>query len=264
MITVMSGQVVDIFDRDFRELYAVSEKLNLYKEFHVNQPAHKNIATTPTKSEPKRPFSPATTSRFQVSLGDSPKGDVQVPAHKYYNPKYLLVTGDMPRPPASLQELTPRMRQSILEDVSEEMNPERLQLSSSEKMDRLSPLLSGAQNETSSNKGQWSLRKKLFGRTSGRLSVSSQASSTGPSPDLPSPTDDVVNSKKSPQKSSSKSKKQVKSKQRVASEPVINSSQDNDSKFTDCAHAATTSYSSILMTILKYNLILETNISKTK
>lgn len=233
MITVMSGQVVDNFDRDFRELYAVSEKLNLYKEFHVNQPANKNIATTPTKLEPKRPFSPVTTSRFQVSLGDSPKADIQVPAHKYYNPKYLLVTGDIPHPPASLQELTPKMRQSILEDVSEEINPERLQLSSSEKMDRLSPLLSEAQKETSSNKGQWTLRKKLFGKTSGRLSVSSQASSTCPSPTLPSPTNEAVNSKKSPRKS--KSKKQVKTNQRVASEPVINSSQDNDSKFTKCA-----------------------------
>lgn len=241
MITVMSGQVVDVFDRDFRELYAVSEKLDLYKDFHVNPPASKNIATTPTKLEPKRPFSPVTTSRFQVTLGDSPKPDVQVPAHKYYNPKYLLVTGDIPRPTGSLQELTPRMRQSILDDVSVEMNPDRLQLSSSEKLDRLSPLLSEAQNEnvneTSStlpDEGRYSLNKKLFGKTLSRLSVSSQARDTCPSP---THTDEMVKSRKSPSKSASRSKKQTKTKklnQRVASEPIINSSQDNEGKFTKC------------------------------
>ncbi|CAG12516.1 unnamed protein product, partial [Tetraodon nigroviridis] len=36
MITVMTGQVVDFFDRDFRELYAISEKLDLFKEFHIS------------------------------------------------------------------------------------------------------------------------------------------------------------------------------------------------------------------------------------
>lgn len=243
MITVMSGQVVDAFDQDFRQLYAVSEKLDLYREFHVNPPANKNIATTPTKVEPKRPFSPITTSRFQVTLGDSPKADVQVPAHKYYNPKYLLVTGDIPRPTSSLQELTPKMRQSILEDVSGELNPERLQLSSSEKMDRLSPLLSDAQkenlNETSStlsDKGRNSLKKKLLWKTSSRLSVSSQARDTSPSPTVPSHTDEMVKSKKSSSKPAFRSKRQSKNmNQRVASEPVINSSQDNDSKFSICA-----------------------------
>lgn len=235
MITVMSGQVVDVFDRDFRELYAVSEKLDLYKEFHVNPPASKSTATTPTSLEPKRPFSPVTTSRFQVTLGDSPKADVQVPAHKYYNPKYLLVTGDIPRSTGSLQELTPKMRQSILDDVSVEMNPERRQQFGSEKMDRLSPMLSEAQNENvneTSGKGH-SLKKKLFGRTSSRLSVSSQAK--GSSPTAPSPTDEVVKSKKSPSKSASRIKKQTKKMNRVASEPAINSSEDNESKFTKCA-----------------------------
>lgn len=243
MITVMSGQVVDFFDRDFRELYAVSEKLHLYKEFHVKPPASKNIVTTPTTLEPKRPFSPVTTSRFQVSLGDSPKAGVQVPAHKYHNPKYLLMMGDLPRPSGSLQELTPKMRQSILEDVCEELNPERLQLSSSEKMNRLSPLPSQGQdeklNESGSpvqDKGRWSFRKKLFVKTSSRLSVSSQASGTSPSPTVPSHTEEAAKSKKSPRKSVFNSKKQVKKMdQRVASEPVINSSQDSDSKFTECA-----------------------------
>lgn len=238
MITVMSGQVVDVFDRDFRELYAVSEKLNLYREFHVNPPANKNVATTPTKLEPKRPFSPVTTSRFQVSLGDSPKADIQVPAHKYHNPKYLLVTGDIPRPTSSLQELTPKMRQSILDDVSGEMNPERgLAVSGSEKMDRLSPLLSQESLKEASSplpdKGRWTLRKKkLFGKTSSRLSLSSQGSGTCPSPAAPAPTDEAATSRKASRKSAFKSMLQVKKMGRVASEPVIDSSQDSDSKFT--------------------------------
>uniref|UniRef100_A0A7N6A2H3 Scaffolding anchor of CK1 domain-containing protein n=1 Tax=Anabas testudineus TaxID=64144 RepID=A0A7N6A2H3_ANATE len=96
MITVMTGQVVDFFDRDFRELYAVSEKLNLYKEFHVSPPAAKAAGVTRSRAESIRPPLPATTSRFQVSLGDTQNTNIQVPAHKYYNPKYLLALGEIP------------------------------------------------------------------------------------------------------------------------------------------------------------------------
>lgn len=227
MITVMSGQVVDVFDRDFRELYAVSEKLNLYKEFHVDPPANMTAAATPTKLEPKRPFAAGTTSRFQVSLGDSPKADIQVPAHKYHNPKYLLVTGGLPRPSGSLQELTPQVRQSILEDVSGETN---LQL-----MDRLSPLLSeesGNESRSASpEKGRWSFKKKLLGKTLSRPSVSSQASGTGPAPTTPAPTGEAAQRKKSSRKSAFKTSKQVKKTNRVSSEPVINFSEDSESKF---------------------------------
>ncbi|XP_063061382.1 protein FAM83F [Engraulis encrasicolus] len=97
LITVLSGQAVDFFDNDFRELYAVSEKLDLYKEFHISRP--KPLVRTATV-EPKRPpLAAVSTSRFQVTLGDS-KGPLQggelnlkVPEHKYYNPKYQLAFG---------------------------------------------------------------------------------------------------------------------------------------------------------------------------
>lgn len=179
---VMSGQVLDVFDQDFRELYAISEKLNLYKEFHVNPPAAKVLATTPSKAEPKRPFAQTATSRFQVTLGDSPKADVQVPAHKYYNPKYLLVTGDISRPTGSLQDLRPKKSGSILPHDLGEINAEVPQQSLSEKMDRLSPLLSEADSEIwkaknkahPEKKGWNTLKKRLSKKPSSRPSVSSQ------------------------------------------------------------------------------------------
>lgn len=240
MITVMRGQVVDDFDRDFRELYAVSQKLNLYREFHVNPPSDKTVVATPTKFEPKRPFLPATTSRFQVTLGDSPKTGIQVPAHKFYNPKYLLATGNIPKSTGSLQELTPRKRQSILADVTGELNPERLPaLTSSEKMDRLSPLPSEGQRDmneatsTPDKKGWDSLKRALSRKKPSRLSVSSPPSGACPSPTASTHTEEVENSKKSLRRSLFKSKKQANNmSQRVASEPAINSSQDNDSKST--------------------------------
>ncbi|XP_034044782.1 protein FAM83F [Thalassophryne amazonica] len=137
MITVMTGQVVDFFDRDFRELYAISEKLDLFKEFSVSQPTN-TTATLRSKVGPKRPPLPATTSRFQVSLGDSRSPDIQVPAHKYYNPKYFLALGvTPPRPTGSLHE-PGTLKGYPLANVPEE--PGRPRLAISEKMDRLSPL----------------------------------------------------------------------------------------------------------------------------
>ncbi|KAJ3615370.1 hypothetical protein NHX12_018935 [Muraenolepis orangiensis] len=97
MITVMSGQVVEAFDRDFRELYAVSEPLDLYQELHVARPSNP-VAPPRPKLPPKRLTLPATTSRFQMSLGDSLHIPLQVPAHKYHNPKYQLALGDMAKP----------------------------------------------------------------------------------------------------------------------------------------------------------------------
>lgn len=137
MITVMTGQVVESFDRDFRELYAVSEKLDLYKEFHVEPPAAAAAPLRPRVGTVRPPL-PATTSRFQVSLGDSRKA-IQVPVHKYYNPKYSLAFGDVQRPPASLQEPGPT-RGSALAEVPEEMDPGRPRVTSSLKQDRMSPL----------------------------------------------------------------------------------------------------------------------------
>ncbi|XP_047434784.1 protein FAM83F [Mugil cephalus] len=164
MITVMTGQVVDFFDRDFRELYAISQKLNLYKEFHVTAPT----AAPPVLSKvgSKRPALPATTSRFQVTLGDSRKADIQVPAHKYNNPKYLLAFADVPRPSGSLQEKGPN-RGLVMADLLE--GPRQ---ASSVTMDRSNPLPSEASNEsfrrhngiTQEKKGWAALKQRLSKR----------------------------------------------------------------------------------------------------
>ncbi|CAJ1052937.1 protein FAM83F [Xyrichtys novacula] len=145
MITVMTGQVVDFFDQDFRELYAISDKMDLYKEFHVSPPAANKTETL----RPKRPPLPATTSRFQVTLGESRKADIQVPAHKFYNPKYSLVFGDNPpRPPGSLQAPGPKRKQTLAEVLEEmEMETEKPKVTSSDKTERMSPLSAVAQLE---------------------------------------------------------------------------------------------------------------------
>uniref|UniRef100_A0A1A8AMX8 Family with sequence similarity 83, member F n=1 Tax=Nothobranchius furzeri TaxID=105023 RepID=A0A1A8AMX8_NOTFU len=146
MITVTTGQVVDFYDRDFRELYAISEKLDLYREFHLSSPTTNSTATLRSKAAPKRPPLPATTSRFQVSLGDSRNPEIQVPAHKFYNPKYELAFGNVPRPTGSLHELGAK-QDTILAEVSKEGNNGRPRVASSEKMDWMSPLPSEAPSE---------------------------------------------------------------------------------------------------------------------
>ncbi|KAM8844242.1 protein FAM83F [Spinachia spinachia] len=90
-ITVMSGQIVDFFDTDFRELYAVSEEVDLYGEFNFTKPPIAMPVRVP-KVERIQPL-PVSMSRFQVSVGDSRQADLKVPAHKYHNPKYSLVFG---------------------------------------------------------------------------------------------------------------------------------------------------------------------------
>lgn len=240
MITVMTGQVVDLFDRDFRELFAISEKLDLYKEFHIGPPATNTTATIRSKVGPKRPPLPATTSRFQVSLGDSRKADIQVPAHKYYNPKYLLAFGDVPRPTGSLQERGPK-RGSVLAETPEELDPERPRLASSEKMDRLSPLPTEAPSEifktpnrAPQDKKGWLTFKRKFlrGKSSSKLSIDSLAGSRCPSPTAPSPTDENEDSfdviVKSPSKP--RGKKPSTLGRRTVSEQVVNTAHDNESK----------------------------------
>ncbi|XP_017337570.1 protein FAM83F [Ictalurus punctatus] len=106
IITVMSGQIVDFFDRDFRELYAISRELNLFKEFSISK---RNTAASTRVTVPTRPALPAT-SRFQVSLGD--KGTLKVPAHKYHNPKYLLALGNLPDDISSPDDLINKMVES--------------------------------------------------------------------------------------------------------------------------------------------------------
>ncbi|XP_040046129.2 protein FAM83F [Gasterosteus aculeatus] len=106
-VTVMSGQIVDSFDTDFRELYAVSEEVDLYGEFNVTKPPIAAPIRKP-KVERIQPLA-VSMSRFQVSVGDSRQADLKVPAHKYHNPKYSLVFGKGAALTGSLQDLsTPR------------------------------------------------------------------------------------------------------------------------------------------------------------
>lgn len=238
MITVMTGQVVDFFDRDFRELYAISEKLNLYKEFHVSPPAANTTATLRSKVGPKRPPLPATTSRFQVSLGDSRKADIQVPAHKYYNPKYSLVFGDIQRPTGSLQEPGPK-RGSVLAEVPEDMDPDKPRVTSSEKVERLSPLPSEAPTEsfkktngvTQDKKGRAPWRQKFTLRKSSSKLLDVDL----PGSTCPSPTETMDNIEdsfevviKTPPKS--KSKMPHKLGRRTESQQTVNTTQDTESK----------------------------------
>lgn len=104
-ITVMSGQIVDFFDNDFRELYAVSDKVDLYREFHISKPSLP-VSVLKTPAEPNRPPVPVSTSRFQVLLEDTKKTDLKVPAYKYHNPKYSLVVGNSLGITGSLQDLS--------------------------------------------------------------------------------------------------------------------------------------------------------------
>ncbi|KAM4594256.1 protein FAM83F [Fundulus diaphanus] len=227
MITVMTGQVVDLFDRDFRELYAMSEKLDLYKEFHVSPPTSSVTATVRSKLEPKRPPLPATTSRFQVSLGDSRNAAIQVPAHKYYNPKYSLVFGDIPRPPRSLQNDVPKWD---IANVPEEEGSQRS--ASSLKLDQSSPLPSEAPSENfettkkvtqGKKKGfSWKLRKN---KSSSKTSVKDIGS---PSPTDTPPDDKIEDGfvvvEGTPTKGSKKH-----SNRRKSSQQTVNTAQDRES-----------------------------------
>ncbi len=104
-ITVMSGQIVDFFDNDFRELYAVSDKVDLYREFHISKPALP-VPVLKTPAEPYKLTVPVSMSRFQISVGDTKQADLKVPAHKYHNPKYSLVVGNSLGVTGSLQDLS--------------------------------------------------------------------------------------------------------------------------------------------------------------
>ncbi|XP_061770560.1 uncharacterized protein LOC133561236 [Nerophis ophidion] len=180
MITVMTGQVVEFFDHDFRELYAISEKLDLFKEFHVSPPASR-LATVRSKAGPKRPpLAAATTSRFQVSLGETRNANIQVPAHKYYNPKYSLLYPDAPPPARSLQG--PPKGLDLL------LIPGTPQVTTSEKLDHLSPLPSEPvefkkPNGVPPEKKKLSLKHKFSKKlSSSKLSINSTASKAGPAP----------------------------------------------------------------------------------
>uniref|UniRef100_A0A3B1J782 Family with sequence similarity 83 member Fb n=1 Tax=Astyanax mexicanus TaxID=7994 RepID=A0A3B1J782_ASTMX len=140
MITIMSGQIVDFYDNDFRELYAISEKLDLFKEFHISKT---NTGTLGRAPVPKRPTLPAT-SRFQVSLGDA--GTLKVPEHKYYNPKYMLAFAEIPGPRGSLPDLSGKKQaEASPEELASERTPVQ---GGSEKMNTLARTASPAAEGT--------------------------------------------------------------------------------------------------------------------
>lgn len=105
IVSVLSGQTVDFFDQDFRELYAASDQVDLYKEFNITKPPVPVPAPRP-KAEPLPPPLPVSASRFQISVDDAKKVDLKVPAHKYHNPKYSLVFGTSRGFTGSLQDLS--------------------------------------------------------------------------------------------------------------------------------------------------------------
>lgn len=111
-ITVMSGQIVDFFDNDFRELYAVSEQVDLHREFNITKPVLPAALRKP-KVEQILPL-PISTSRFQVSV-DSKQTDLKVPAHKFHNPKYSLVFGNSLGLTRSLQDLSTQKNSLVSE-----------------------------------------------------------------------------------------------------------------------------------------------------
>ncbi|XP_066563205.1 protein FAM83F isoform X2 [Amia ocellicauda] len=105
VVTIMSGQVVEFFDSDFRELYAVSKALDLYKELRISAPSKPKATPVPVKAEP-RPNHIPITSRFQADPVTVTLGNIRAPAHKYHNPKYSLVVGNTMGLTNSCQDLT--------------------------------------------------------------------------------------------------------------------------------------------------------------
>lgn len=163
-ITVMTGQTVDSFDHDFRELYAVSEQVDLYREFNITKPPIPTPITKP-KVEPIRPL-PVSVSRFQVSVNDSRQIDLKVPAHKYHNPKYSLVFGNTRGLTGSLQDLStttdtvvggPIQRNGLQNSI---VHPSR---NSREKVDQASPQSPGSPAEEEDEDGKGLKKNQTVG-----------------------------------------------------------------------------------------------------
>lgn len=163
-ITVMTGQTVDSFDHDFRELYAVSEQVDLYREFNITKPPIPTPITKP-KVEPIRPL-PVSVSRFQVSVNDSRQIDLKVPAHKYHNPKYSLVFGNSRGLTGSLQDLStttdtvvggPIQRNGLQNSI---VHPSR---NSREKVDQASPQSPGSPAEEEDEDGKGLKKNQTVG-----------------------------------------------------------------------------------------------------
>ncbi|KAI1886672.1 hypothetical protein AGOR_G00198210 [Albula goreensis] len=141
IITVMTGQVVDFFDRDFREMYALSEGVDLYKEFQIDKPptATPKPKPKPTPITPKvEPVAPPSTSRFQSSPEDGQQDRCKIPAHKFINPKYSLVVGPGVGRTGSLQG-RPLRRGSAFAGGKDSLSITDVH-AISEKVDRITPL----------------------------------------------------------------------------------------------------------------------------
>ncbi|KAM4530839.1 protein FAM83F [Odontesthes bonariensis] len=164
VITVMSGHTVDFFDNDFRELYAVSEQVDLYSDLNIAKPPLPTPIMKP-KVEHFRPL-PTSTSRFQVSVGDSRQMDLKVPAHKYHNPKYSLVFGNSLGLTGSLQDLSTQ-RDSLVGGFNQRNGVQNSPLHTSrdgkEKVDRVfppSPASPAEEENDGQKKNQGLLAKK--------------------------------------------------------------------------------------------------------
>ncbi|XP_059204084.1 protein FAM83F [Centropristis striata] len=171
-ITVMSGQIVDSFDHDFRELYALSELVDLYKEFNITKPPIATPIRKP-KVENIQPL-PVSTSRFQVSVEDSRQAGLKVPAHKYHNPKYSLVFGNSKGLTGSLQDLSTQSS-SLVSGLNHRNGLQNNGLhgsrNSKDKVDHVPPKSPGSPAEEEEEDGKGGVKKnQIFGAKKQRSS----------------------------------------------------------------------------------------------
>ncbi|KAM9843636.1 protein FAM83F [Aulostomus maculatus] len=164
-ITVMSGQIVDFFDNDFRELYAVSEQVDLYQEFSITKPLLPTPILKPKVEQVQPP--PVSRSRFQVSVGDLRETDLKVPAHKYHNPKYSLVFGNSTGLTGSLQDLR-APRDSLVGGLSQRNSPQSTFLyGNMDKLEQVPPVSSDSPADDCED-GKASVKKNQKVRSSFR------------------------------------------------------------------------------------------------
>nr|XP_006007384.1 PREDICTED: protein FAM83F [Latimeria chalumnae] len=90
LINVLTGQIVETFDREFRELYAISQEVNLRTELNIAPVVISVPEPTPT---PPKVLPPSSSPRLNTT------------ARRMLNPKYALVTGYVGRS-SSCQNLT--------------------------------------------------------------------------------------------------------------------------------------------------------------
>lgn len=162
----MSGQIVDFFDTDFRETYAASEEVDLYGEFNITKPPLLKPILKP-QVEHIRPL-PVSTSRFQVSVGDSRQINLKVPAHKYHNPKYALVFGNSAGLTRSLQDLSTQ-NDSLCNGLDQRNGLQDLH-STKDKVGPVSPLSPGSPTKQEDEDGKGGQLKNQTGNMKRRSS----------------------------------------------------------------------------------------------